>query len=104
LARTTQALAVLAVATGLTRPDEAREVLLSGMEWRKKAGDHDGHLDSVEQRGNRVVVAFSWSDRSDNRHDWAQVLELKDGKIIAMQDYAKPARAALATRLRTVLT
>jgi len=31
------------------------------------------------------------------------VLELADGKIIAMQDYAKPASAALVTRLRTVL-
>ena len=74
------------------------------MEWRKKAGDHDGRLDSVEQRGNRVVVTFSWSDSNDKRHDWAQVLELKDGKVIDMQDYAKPARAALATRLRAALS
>jgi hypothetical protein len=49
------------------------------------------------------VVAFSWSERNGKRHDWAQVLELRDGKIIAMQDYAKPARAALATRLRAAL-
>ena len=74
------------------------------MEWRKKLGDHDGRLDSVEQRGNRVVVAFSWSDSNDKRHDWAQVLELKDGKVIHMQDYAKPTRAALATRLRAALS
>ena len=74
------------------------------MEWRKRAGDHDGRIDSVEQRGNRVVVAFSWSDSSDKRHEWAQVLELKDGRIIDMQDYAKPARAALATRLRASLS
>ena len=74
------------------------------MEWRRNAGDHDGRLDSVEQRGNRVVVAFSWSDRSNKRHDWAQVLELMDDKIVSMQDYAKPSRAALVTRLRTVLT
>jgi hypothetical protein len=74
------------------------------MEWRKKAGDHDGHLDSVEQQGNRVVVAFSWSDRSDNRHDWAQVLDLKDGKVIAMRDYATPSKAMLATRLRAALS
>ena len=74
------------------------------MEWRKKLGDHDGRLDSVEQRGNRVVVAFSWSDSSDKRHDWAQVLELKDGKVIDIQDYAKPARAALVTRMRAALS
>jgi len=58
----------------------------------------------VEQRGNRVVVAFSWSDRENKRHDWAQVLELRDDKIVSIQDYAKPSSAGLATRLRTVLT
>jgi hypothetical protein len=74
------------------------------MDWRRKAGDHDGRVDSVDQRGNRFVVAFSWSDRGNKRHEWAQVVELKDGKIVSMQDYAKPSRAALVTRLRTVLT
>jgi ketosteroid isomerase-like protein len=73
------------------------------MDWRRKAGDHEGQVDSVEHRGDRVVVAFSWSDRKNKRHEWAQVLELSDGKIIAMQDYAKPSRATLATRLRTIL-
>ena len=74
------------------------------MDWRRKAGDHDGRVDSVEQRGNRVVVAFSWSDRNNKRHDWAQALELRDDQIVSMQDYAKPSSAALLTRLRTVLT
>jgi hypothetical protein len=32
------------------------------------------------------------------------VLEVADGKIIAMQDFAKPSNAALATRLRAALT
>jgi hypothetical protein len=74
------------------------------MDWRRKVGDHDGRLDSAEVRGNRVVVSFSWSDSSNKRHDWAQVLELKDGKIISMHDYAKPSRATLATRLRAAFT
>jgi hypothetical protein len=74
------------------------------MDWLRKAGDRDGHVDSVDHRGNRVVVAFSWSDRSNKRHGWAQVLELVDSKIIAVQDYAKPSSAALATRLRAVFT
>jgi TolB-like protein len=74
------------------------------MDWRRKAGDRDGHVDSVDHRGDRVIVAFSWSDRSNKRHEWAQVLELADNKIIAVQDYAKPTSAALATRLRTVFT
>jgi len=74
------------------------------VQWRRKAGDHDGRIDSVEQRGNRAVVAFSWADRDDNRHHWAHALELRDGKIIAMKDFANPSRAALATRLRTALS
>jgi len=74
------------------------------MDWRRKAGDHDGRVDSVEQRGNRVVVAFSWSDRGNKRHEWAQVLELKDDRVVSMQDYAKLSSAALVTRLRTILT
>jgi hypothetical protein len=74
------------------------------MEWRRKAGDHDGTVDSVEHRDNRVVVAFSWSDCSHTRHEWAQVLELTDGKIIAIQDFAKPSSAVLATRLRAALS
>ncbi len=57
-------------------------------------------LDSVERRRSRAVVAFSWADADDNRHDWAHVLELRDGKIFRIKDYANPARATLATRLR----
>jgi hypothetical protein len=74
------------------------------MDWRRTAGDHDGRVDSVEHRDNRVVVAFSWSDSTHTRHEWAQVLELTDGKIISIQDYAKPSRAALSTRLRGALS
>jgi ketosteroid isomerase-like protein len=70
---------------------------------RRKAGDHDVQIASVEERGSRVVVALSWADSNEKRHDWAHVLELRDGKIIAMTDYASPARAALATRLRAAL-
>jgi hypothetical protein len=68
------------------------------MDWRRKAGDGDGRIDWLERRGDRVVVAFSWSESSGKRHEWAQVLELKDGKIVAMQDYAKPSRAGLVMR------
>ena len=77
---------------------------MSGIEWRRKVGDRDGRVDSVEHRGSRVVVAFSWSESNDKRRDWAQLLELKDGKIIAMQDYAKPSRAVLVTRVGAILS
>jgi hypothetical protein len=74
------------------------------MDWRRKAGDQDGRLDSVEQRGDRVVVAFSWSERNGKRHAWAQVLDLKDGKIVSIQDYARPSRAAVSARVRSVFS
>lgn len=72
------------------------------MEWRRRHADHDARIDSVEQRGGRIVVVFSWADKDSERHQWAHVLKLEDGKIIDMQDYAKPARAAVATRLRAL--
>ena len=74
------------------------------MHWRRKVGDHDARIDSVEQRGSRAVIGFSWADRESKRHDWAHVLELRDGKIFAIKDYASRSRAALATRLRTALS
>ncbi len=74
------------------------------MVCRRKAGDHDGQVDSVEHRDNRVVVAFSWSDGGGTRHEWAQIVELAEGKIVSIQDYAKPSRAALAAGLRTALS
>lgn len=74
------------------------------MDWRREDGDHDARIDAVEQRGARVVVTISWADKEGRRHDWAHVLELKDGKIVDIQDYKSPKRAAAATRLRTALS
>lgn len=74
------------------------------VQWRRKVGDHDARIDSVEQRGSRVVIGLSWADREGMRHDWAHVLELREGKILAIKDYARPSRATLATRLRTALS
>lgn len=69
---------------------------------RRRAGDRDYRIDSVEQHGDRVIVAFSWSDATGKRHAWAQALQLEDGRIVDIQDYKSPARAAVATRLRAV--
>ena len=65
-------------------------------------GDHDGRLDTVVQHGARVVVGLSWADEGGHRHDWAYVLELADGVIVGMQDYASPIGAAVAARVRSV--
>jgi ketosteroid isomerase-like protein len=51
-----------------------------------------------------VVVAFSWADGESRRHQWAHVLKVAGGKIVDMQDYASPAKAAAAVRLRAALT
>jgi hypothetical protein len=67
---------------------------------RRLAGDHAYRVDSVEQHGDRVVVAVSWADKAGDRHRWAQALRLRDGRIVDMQDYKSPARAAAVTRLR----
>ena len=64
-------------------------------------GGRDYSLDSVQPRGDRVVVAFSWSDKEGKRHNWAQALRLRDGKIIDMQDFARPRSAVVLMRLRT---
>jgi ketosteroid isomerase-like protein len=72
------------------------------VEQREKLGDHDRRLDSVEQRGDRIVVAVSWADKQGDRHRWAHVLKLKNGKIVDIQDYASPTRAVAVTRLRAV--
>lgn len=76
-------------------------MLAGGISKRRKLGDRDFSLDAVQSRRDRVVVAFSWSDKDGQRHRWAQALRLKDGKIVDMQDYASPRSAFALTRLRT---
>jgi hypothetical protein len=75
-------------------------VLAEGIRFHRKHGSRDYRLDRVEQRGDRVVVAFSWADRDGRRHDLAQALTLKQGKIFAIQDYASPMRAFAVLRVR----
>jgi ketosteroid isomerase-like protein len=77
---------------------------MSAIEWREKQGDENRRIDSVEQRGDHVLVAVSWSDEHGRRHRWAHALKLRDGRIVDIQDYASPARAAAATRLRAVFS
>jgi hypothetical protein len=54
----------------------------------------------VQSHGDRVAVAFSWSDKDGGRHHWAQALQLKNGKIIDMQDFANPRSAIASVRFR----
>ncbi|HEY1316293.1 MAG TPA: hypothetical protein VGF10_03660 [Gaiella sp.] len=57
----------------------------------------------MRSRGDRVVVAFSWSDKEGRRRTWAQALRLRDEKIVDMQDFASPSSAFALMRLRTAL-
>jgi hypothetical protein len=65
--------------------------------WRL-LGARDYALESVESQGDRVIAAFSWAGEDGRRHKWAQALRLKDGRIIDMQDFASPKRAAALMR------
>jgi hypothetical protein len=71
------------------------------MRKRQLLGARDYELQSVEARGDRVVVAFSWAGKEGRRHKWAQALRLRDDKIIDMQDFASPRRAAALMRLQS---
>jgi hypothetical protein len=64
-------------------------------------GDRDYRIDSVQSRGDRVVVACSWSSKEGRRHEWAQALRMKDGTIIDMKDFGNPRSATAWMRLRT---
>ena len=70
------------------------EALANG--WMLGARDYS--LDSVRSRRNRVVVAFSWADKQGRRYGLAQVLRLRHGKIIDMQDFAHPNSAVTSMR------
>jgi hypothetical protein len=78
-------------------------VLKGTIEWRDREGDHDLRVERVEQRNGRVAVVISWADRDGTRHEWAQLLQLRDGKIIDMEDYPSGERALRALRRRWAL-
>ncbi len=68
-------------------------MLASGIECHRRQGAADWQLEDVRGTGDRVVVAYSWRAPDGSRASWAQVLKLKAGKIVDMQDYANPTRA-----------
>ena len=53
-------------------------------------------MDEVREREERVAVAFSWNAPDGSRTQWAQLLTVRDGRIVRMQDYARPERALRA--------
>jgi hypothetical protein len=78
-------------------------VLKSTIEWRNRAGDHDLRVERVEQRHSRVAVVLSWAERNGTRHEWAQLLRLRDGTIVDMEDFGSGERVLRAFRGRRAL-
>ncbi len=60
-------------------------------------------IDRVEQRNDRFAIVISWAERDGTRHEWAQLLRLRDGMIIDMEDYRSGERALRALRRRRAL-
>src|SRR5262245_32627576 len=81
-------------------PDEARVALTRAARARPGRGFL---VDRVEQVGDRVLVLSSWADENWRLYEWSQVLRLRGGRIIRMEDYASPRRAAAALRLHAPL-
>ena len=69
---------------------------------RRAAGDHDLRIEGITQRGRFIVVDYSWRDVDDRRHVWAHLLEVRDGRIVAMQDYGRPRLAEAVARVRSL--
>ncbi len=79
---------------------EARAVLQSGIEWRRRSGESDYRLDRFERTANAAAVVFSWTAGDGSRRSWAQALVLRDGRIVHIQDFADPAKALKAIGAR----
>ena len=79
-------------------PNEAREVLRSGIEWFRSNGARDYRLDAVDVRENAAAAAFSWTTGEGTRTSWSHALILRNGQIVHMQDFADPAKAFRAIR------
>jgi hypothetical protein len=61
-------------------------VLKSGIEAQRRCGDHDFRVDDVRRDNGNVAVTYSWRDAEGHRHNWGQVVQLRDGMIIDMED------------------
>ena len=64
-----------------------------------RAGDRDFHLDDVRQKDDKVRVTYSWSDAEGRRLAWGQVLRLRDGMIVDMEDSRRGSAACRVVRL-----
>jgi hypothetical protein len=59
----------------------------------KQEGSTDWRIDELRASGERVAVAYSWRTPDGSRTLWAQLLRLRGGKIVDIQDVANPGKA-----------
>lgn len=64
--------------------------------WNRRRGDPAFRVDAIDQTGERIAVAFSWSEHDGERRDFGQLLTLDQGRIRTMRDYRSGAEARAA--------
>jgi hypothetical protein len=71
-------------------------VLRAGIECYRPPTSVSWQLDYVTTVKERAAVVFSWEAVDGSRVRRAQLLILRDGRIVRMRDYASPDRAMRA--------
>ena len=71
-------------------------VLRSGIECYRPQAPASWQLDYVTTMKERAAVVLSWEAADGSRVRRAQLLTLRDGRIVRMRDYASPDRAVRA--------
>ena len=67
-----------------------------GIQKRRRLGDREYRVETVEVHGNAAAATFSWTTGDGDRVTWGQALILREGRIIRMQDFTDPAKALKA--------
>jgi hypothetical protein len=75
-------------------------VLRSGIECYRPHASASWQLDYVTAMKERAAVVLSWEAGDGSRVRRAQLLTLRDGRIVRMRDYASPDRAVRAAGAR----
>ena len=69
-----------------------------GIEKRRRLGDRDYRVETVEGHGNAAAASFSWTTGNGDRVTWGQAMILRDGRIVRMQDFTDAEKALKAAR------
>jgi hypothetical protein len=56
------------------------------MAWQQRVGGHGFRLASLREVDGTLVVTCSWLDAEGHVREWNQLLRLRSGKIIDIED------------------